>query len=490
MAIFDDSFEIRLASPDYQEDWGLVGDPIYATLNRYRSQAALLEMSVAADSPVRELLMRDGCAVQVKFRGNTEFLGHVYLRQGGVAEDSPLIVFARDETEVFDHTLAWVMPDPLTFTGSFGGIYSSGKIEAEEIKDYAQAFPDPWLDPGHFMWSLPYFGTGGFWDRQPPQAVGEFIGPMLLRNLARIGYERGTLFSGNVACSLDTAGVGASQKVVSDEAANLWEDKIDPVPWVASFPGMSPRFQTLREVVSVFQAWADEHSDTSFNTFVDGEIATGPYGIQVGYREGEPEYSVPLTVTAGTVVDGSWSVGEHTGSRIILGGPGEQEARLFQERRNPDRESYGRVIEVFKDATGAKLMAVNNTGYEGAPREYFVDANVPEPYQRTARQYFDQQGARYLADTGPETSVEVVLQESGEIYYGGESGYRLGQLVTVDLGWTEFKKRVERVTISLSREDGLKVFPYVGSEVSSTDEAAARALRALANAQRRTTSER
>ncbi|MDI6024459.1 hypothetical protein QBL02_13005 [Leucobacter sp. UT-8R-CII-1-4] len=493
MAILNDSLVIQLASPDYQEDWGTVGDPIYATLDRYRKQAGLFEMSVAADSPVRELLMRDGCAVRVMFRGRVEFMGHVYLRQGGVAEDSPVTVFAREETEVLDHTLAWVAPKPITLAGSFGGIYSSGSIEpAGTVKDYAQAFPDPWLDPGHYMWTIPFFYADDplAWGITKPQTVGAFIGTLMQLNLARVGYKRATLFSADSHMNMVSSSFGAPFKVVSDEAAASWERPVDPVPWVESFPGISPRFQTLREVANAFQDWADEHDDRSFNFYADGDIGIGSYGVRLGYRMGETPYPVPLSVTAGTVVDGDWSVSEHSGSRIILGGPGEQHARLFQERRNADRESYGRVIETFKDATGAKLTAINNTGYDGAPREYFVDDQVPDGYKQTARRYFDQQGARYLNESGPETSISVTLRESGEIYYGGEAGYRLGQKVTIDLGWIEFEKRVERVTISLSKTEGLRVLPYVGSEVATNDEAAARAMRALASHQRRTTSER
>lgn len=504
MPIYDDTLEIRLASPDYQEDWGVVGDPVYVTLDRYRRQAGVLELCIDADSPVRELLMRESCAVQVKFRGQVEFLGHVYHRAGkGVARDSPLVFYARDETETFDHTLAWVMPRPLSFPGSFGGLYSSGKIEAEQLTDSAQAFPDPWLDPGHYMWTMPYHASGNpgsWWDggsspTARPQTVGAFLAPLLFQNLERVGYTRGSLFFGSAQVSSNfftylTAAGQVSHKVISDSDRSAWVDPLKPVPWVSSFTGIAPRFQTLREVVSAFQAWADEHTETSFNVFSQGEIGVGAFGIRIGLREGQAEYPVPLSVDAGTVINGEWSIGEHTGSRVILGGPGEQEARLFQERRISEREASGRVIEIFKDATGAKLMAVNKEGFEGFPREYFVTATVADGYKTQARGYFNQQGERYLAEAAPETTVSFELQESGEIYYGGESGYQLGQLLTIDLGWMQFVKRLERVSISLTRTDGIKVIPFVGSDVATSDEAAARAMRALADNQRRNNSER
>lgn len=500
MAILNDSLEIRLASHDYQQDWGVVGDPVYAVLTKYRSQADMLELCVAHDDPVRALLMTEGCSVQVKYRGRVEFLGHVNLRQGGVSEDAPVTVFARDETEVFDHTLAWVMPSPKRFTGSWGGLHSSGNIEPLDRFDTGQAFPDPFLDPGHYMWTLPFQDATDptLWNSSPPYRAGDFIGSFLNRNIERIGYSRGTLFSGNTSIHPGTTGVlhdfyrGAPQRVLAETAWSDWysQGPFEAVPWPATFSGISPRFQTLREVVNVFQKWVDENYDASFNLFCDGQIGVGSFGIRVGYRATEGKYPVPLTVAGGTVVDGSWSISDHSASRVVLGGPGEQEQRIFQERRMPSREASGRVIEVFKDATGAKLTSANQAEYTDYPRYYFVDPSVPDAAKQRTRAYFDQRAERYLAEASPETSVEFTLRETSEVYYGGEGGYQIGQMVTIDLGWAEFEKRIERVTLSFTRTEGLSVTPLVGSEVSGNDEVQARALRALASAQRRNQSER
>ncbi|WP_336991021.1 Gp37-like protein [Leucobacter sp. VD1] len=497
MALLNDSLEIRLCSPDYQEDWGVLGDPMHVVLTRLRSSADVLEIGLDADSPQRELLMREMCGVVVRFRGKCEFIGHVYQRAGGVRPDAPITVYARSEDEVFDQTLAWVLPTPAVYSGSWAGLYSSSKIEAEAEKDTAQSFPDPFMDPGHYMWVWPYTDPATWTFRRKPIVVGELIAPMLVSNLKRVGYRRGTLWSVHPSTPegdglIEGSGInlsslfGAPYQVVD---AARWGSPTEAVPWAYGFDGFSPRFQTLREVMAAFQVWADQNTN-SFNVTASGEIGGGAYNVRIGYEACPDPYPVPLSVAAGTVVDGSWSTSEHTGSRVILGGPGEQEARLFQERQQLDREQYGRVIEVFKDATGAKLMSLNQTGYEFEPRWYFVDPDVPAGYKSRARSYFDQQGARYLAEAAPETEVSVELQETSEIHYGGESGYVLGQIVSIDLGWMVLRKRVEKVTITLSREDGLKVTPQVGSEVASSDEVQARALRAVADRQRRDNSSR
>lgn len=492
MALLTDSLEIRLCSPDYQEDWGVLGDPAHAVLTRLRSAADFIEIGVDAESPQRELLMRDRCGVLVRFRGRTEFIGHVYQRSGGLAPNAPITVYARAEDEVFDCTLAWVVPSPVQYSGSWGNLYSLAGVEPSAMLDSAQAFPDPFMDPGHYMWAWPYTNSATWMFMRKPGTIGDLIGPLLARNLARVGYfGRGTLRSESSTLTASGTGfqaaAGAPYAVVDTDQ---WESPTDTVPWAYGFDGVSPRFQTLREVIDEFRAWADRYTEKSFNLFSRGEIGAGTQGIQIGYEMCADTYPVPLSVSAGTVVDGDWSITDHTGSRVILGGPGDQEQRLFQERRLSVREQQGRVIEVFKDATGAKLMAVNQEGYEGFARAYFVDPAVPDGYKATARRYFDQQGTRYLGEAAPETTVSVELQETSEIYYGGESGYQIGQLVTIDLGWMQLKKRIEKVTISLTRTDGLTVSPQVGSEASSSDDVQARALRAVAVRQRRDNSER
>lgn len=494
MPIYDDSLDVRLCSPDFQEDWGVVGDPTTVVLAKSRSAAATLELTVEAGSPAYQILMREDCGVRVAFRGRCEFIGHVYLRRGGVAPDAPLTLWARDEAEIFDNTLAWVIPRPLTIAAGVGvgSWYSSGSIEPEAFADSAQAFPRLFLDGGHYKWQIPWVNwtlATPSWKFFPPRMVGHFIGSLLDANPTRIGYTRGSLWSEDSEFHLLNSGAGAPFYVVDEDAAATW-NPLDDAPWRASFLGMAPRFQTLREVVQVFQTWADANDERSFSLYSSGEIGAGPHEVRVGYRQNPEPYSVPLSVSAGTIVDGDWAVAAHEGSRIILGGPGEQEWRLFQERSLPERERTGRVIEVFKDATGANLTgSINNPNYE-PPREYLVDNNVSDYYKSRARAYFDQQGRKALAEAAPSTTVQVELQETQDIYYGGESGYQLGQKVTLDLGWSKVTNRVDRVTISLTRDKGLTVIPQVGDLVIDADEIYAQAIRAIANRQRRENAER
>lgn len=484
--LLNDTLEIRLCSPDFQEDWGVVGDPQSVTLDLTRKTASVLEMHVLASDPTWQLLLRENCGVQVRFRGRTEFLGHVYRRGGGVAPDAPMTVWARDETEEFDNTLAWVVPDRTQFAGSFGGIYSSGNIEPTEMLDQAQSFPDPWIDPGHYNWGWPYWNLPF-----SPYVVGNFIGPLISRNLKRKGYTRARLVSASDTSQQDMAsltGNGAGAPYEITKSANWLATQWTP-PWVDSFSGTTARFSTLREAVAPFMWWADLNTDESFSLFVDGQIGSD---VVLGYKKNPPEYSIPLSVQSGTVVDGDWTISEHSASRVVLGGPGDLRERMFSEYRVPAREEFGRVIEAFKDATGAQL-STDDTGesqYKGYPRSYFVDATVNDIYKQRVRNYMERAANGVFVEAGPQSGVSVELQETGEIYYGGESGYQLGQFVQIDLGWAQFRERVNKVTITLTRTDGLKVVPQVGEREDNADEAVAASLAALRARQRLNNSER
>ena len=488
MAIFDDTLEVRLCSPDYTEDWGPVGNPSTVVLTRTRHTPSVLELHVDADSPQWELLLREMCGVQVRFRGKTEFLGHVYTRRGGIQPDSPMQVWAREETEEFDNTLGWVVPERIQFAGSFGGIFSTGQIEPTELLDQAQSFPDPWIDPGHYNWGWPYWAMPF-----SPIEVGHFIGPMIVSNLRRKGYARSQLVSTDGATvrpmeNLFTNAAGAPFRVVEPDRDTWLSDRWTP-PWIGSFGGASVRFSTLREGVAPFMAWADIYTDDSFSLYADGEIGKG---VVLGYRRNPQPYQVPLSASAGTVVDGSWSISDHTASRVILGGPGDMRERMFAEFRAPDREDAGRKIEVFKDSTGISLQT-DDTGegqYEGWPRGYFIDPTVKEIYKERVRSNLLRAAQAVFNDAAPRRGISVELQETSEIYYGGESGYQLGQLVTVDLGWIKFAERVEQVTISLTTDNGLTVKPQVGDRDDDADDMYAQTLAALQATQRRNTSER
>lgn len=486
-----EDFEIRMCSPDFQTDWGVVGDPITATLVKVRTGPAIFDLTVSNDSPAAQYLRRSMCGIQVKFRGKVEFLGHVYDREGGILKSSTMTVWAAEETEVFDWTLA--APVPWTVAAGSGDVaawYSSGQIEPTALDDSAQAFPSNHESAGHYAWAYPFVSMAGF-----PSKVGEFLAPMLQANLARVGYDRGTVRSGgSAATSLANTGDGAPYTIVSD---TNWASGVTltPPPWVSGFDGMLPRFQTLREVVTPFMEWADENTERSFNLFVDGGIGQP---ITVGIRQAPAKYKTVLSEKAGTVVDGRWRSTDHTGSRVVLGGPGDVHERLFVERRYASRETTGRVVERFRDSSSAKLRyagldvpPVGDGAYAAYPRRYFLESRPTTREKAAVRASFAQTGGKELADSAAKYALSAVLQESGSVSYGGTAGYQLGQIVPIDVGADVPQTgRIEKVTISLTKANGLTVVPEIGSTLRGNSSKIASAVRAIANRSRRDASDR
>lgn len=488
--MFVEDLQVRLCSPDFQSDWGVVGNPIYVTLTRLRTSPGLLEIQIPGDSPTREYLLREMCGLEVRLRGRVEFLGHVYQRRGSITGDGPVTVYAREETEIFDHTLA--VPVPWVVPAADGELSwaSNGTIEPAALHDSAQAFPRDHESAGHYAWSYPFVSMPGY-----PAQVGEFLAPMLRANLSRAGYTRGTVRSGGYAASsLVNTGAGAPYTIVSNAS---WASGVTltPPPWIAGFDGILPRFQTLREVVEPFMKWADEHTERSFNLFVDGEIGQP---ISVGIRQAPITYPTVLSERAGTVLDGDWSMTDHVGSRIILGGPGEMHKRLFVERRNAAREKAGRVVERFREATAAKLRysgadeppAADGT-YAKWPRRFFLEARPTAREKAAVRSYFAQAGGKELSDTAATHTLSAALQESEGVFYGGMTGYQLGQKVLVDVGADLPQSgRIEKVTISLAQGSGLTVTPEIGEGIAGSDAQIARAVRAIATKTRRDASDK
>lgn len=508
MALLNDTLEIRLTSPDYLQDWGVVGNPLSVMLDLQRNAPSVLELTLAPDDPQLQYLLEKGCGVQVKFRGRVEFVGSVYSRRGGALPDAPVTIWAEDETAVLDHALAWPNPG-FAFKNPEFSQYTSGKLTPESPQDTAQSFPEPFVRTGHYDWALPflspagpYMSAGGYaWDWNPvygtgPQTVGMFVGPIVAVNLARLGYSRTQLSvkrANGARYDMNNpydCGWGCSKMIIVGEHQGGYDWELNKMPpWVDSFPGSEVRFSTLREAVLTFQAWADANDERSFSFEATADVSVAGAPRYLTFAEGPEAYPVELSVASGTVVDGEWSIGDHSASRLILGGPGDMGKRLLQQRNRLDREREGRVIETFKDATGVTLMRSASAEYEEWPSHYF-QSDAQQTYKNRATGYFTQSANKLFLETGPETGLSVDLQESESVYYGGDLGYRMGQRVTVDLGWRKFTDRINRVQIELSESNGLTVTPQVGSIEVNDDESRARALKALATRQRQQVAER
>jgi hypothetical protein len=162
------------------------------------------------------------------------------------------------------------------------------------------------------------------------------------------------------------------------------------------------------------------------------------------------------------------------------------------------REVGGRIVERFRDSTSVQLRYAGNDGPAGTTRtpadwarRYFVDPRPTAGEKAAVRAAFAQAGARELEATRSVYSLSAVLEESESVFYGGQTGYQLGQKVVLDVGaGLPTEARIERVTVSVTRAEGLRVVPEIGPDLDDTEGQVARAVRSLADNRRRDASDR
>lgn len=486
----DDELEVRILTPDFDEDLGVVGKFVRADMTLRRRDASELELTVDYDSEVLDLLRVENCGILVRLRGRVEFLGHVD-EERGTPEGAMFTVV--EETEEFDNTLAYPIPIPIGAGYGENGWYSTGAVEPTALEDSAQAFPVNHESAGHYPWA--FYGWDAF--GESPSTVGQFLAPMMALNFARKGYARLPILSGGSNPLLaDLGNAGAPYQIVTNPGWALGgAPPIGLPPWVSTFAGVLVRFQTLREVMLPFMDWADEFSERSFNMVV-AERAGG--GFYLGIDPGAERFPITLSEAGGTVIDYEWMRARHSGSRFVLGGPGDMHERLFVEHRVPARESTGHVVEVFKDSTSAGLRYRGEDSppeaqgeFAGWPRRYFRETYPLTREKNAARGYFRQSAAKSAAESAPEYNLEVVLQENDEVRFGGPDGLRLGQQVELDLrAGVPIVGRIETVVVEYTADNGLEITPAVGDGVIDSDQLLARAVRALARQRRQESSDR
>ena len=148
-------------------------------------------------------------------------------------------------------------------------------------------------------------------------------------------------------------------------------------------------------------------------------------------------YAETLTDVTGAVVEGSYAVHAPTLTRVICGASGKQEARIFRQFIDAEREAlWGMKIEEFLDCRDV---------------EYPSDSFSTEIAAR----------AQERLDEGAETvGIEAKLQESARWWVGRD--IRLGTTVTVQLGDGPVVSDLVREIQVETTPAGVRVTPLVG----------------------------
>lgn len=170
-------------------------------------------------------------------------------------------------------------------------------------------------------------------------------------------------------------------------------------------------------------------------------------GIGLRIRQAGPRYRLEaytptvwgntLTEASGSVLEWSWNKKPAQATRVIVGGSGSRELRVFREVKNTALET----------ATGRI-------------REHFTDGN-----DTTDPATLDNLGAQYLTSHGPALGLAVTLQESHDLIFGGERGLHVGDKVSLEVGPDLVVQDVLReATISWGADQGVSIDQKVGDQ--------------------------
>lgn len=162
-------------------------------------------------------------------------------------------------------------------------------------------------------------------------------------------------------------------------------------------------------------------------------------------------YPRKLTESAGIITE--WSVNRHapTATRVVVGGQGEAQVRVFRHiERVPTETAWGIKVERFRDARD-------------------VEDNLVL-YER---------GEQTLDEGAAKSGIAVTLSQTPNFRYG--SAVKVGDVVTLRVGpGIELTETLKEATLSWTRDDGWKATPRVGEKQDDPTSALSKAVRSIA----------
>jgi hypothetical protein len=160
-----------------------------------------------------------------------------------------------------------------------------------------------------------------------------------------------------------------------------------------------------------------------------------------------PVYPFTLTEESGVLQWWSWTASDATATRVVAGGGGDAESRLFAQVVNTGLESdYNDAIEVFR----------NGSSGDSGDSDAVKLAKLTSDAQET------------LDENVPKSGFAVRLSETGTFRYG-ENNLVVGALVTISVGGVTRTDYLREVTMTYSRDRGVEVTPVVGDIQDNPD---------------------
>lgn len=411
----DNPFGINIYGPDLRRR-STLGSPLSCVFTPRLNGIGTGQMYLSPRDPKLKYLLADGARVGVTYRGEPLVGGPVMNPEGTVKPDGQVLIQFQGDWRRLRNTAAWVNPtEPLTPTSltDSGQTVVTGTTQAGTTKGRS----------GYYRW----LANG---------SREEAIKSIVAQNLSRLQASRSWLPDTFIHPNLGRGGAPGDDRPTV-RMSNL-EEAIAPMLTAGN----------LR--AEMWQGRDEDH--WRFDVF---ETRTWP---------------LPLTVASGRVGEGKWSRTNPTATSIIIGGPGEEAARIWYAggTNTALEQRFGDVIEVVKDATNDAPEFPEDLADELEVYAYYLERPEISAADKAALvKLLTTSGSKALAEGAPVAGVSAQLIETPDWHFGGEDGYHLGDRATVQLGnGLEFTERFTECALSFSPDSGLKVTPTLGEKTA------------------------
>lgn len=389
----------------------------YSFAPRLNAQGSA-EIAVPSDAPINTLLRTPGTRLSCRYRGEHLMSGPLRTQQGPFITAAPSTIYSlQDDWRILVNTLAWVNP--------------GAPIEPTSLDSPGQAWQVSPGTSGTTAGQAQYYE----WPSSIISAEAAIKHLITVNAVTRLGRP---------VTVLPNEGRGGNARV-----AGLLPDI---------------RFQNIAEAIEILLEW----SGLVMSVWQDFDTPT----IYVDVREPSVWPQV-ITPSSGIITDGDWSRMAPDATRMVVGGPGQEAERAFWEVRDTTglESEYGDIIEVFRDATGAKLEWPADLAQDRKVAKYFrLRSDVDAAAKTAFTQYLTSAGRTGLAEGAPTSSLGVALMESEEFQFAGEHGIHLGDWLTASSNGIDITERITEATVTLTAKDGDRAIPVLGKRSDDPDQ--------------------
>lgn len=419
--------EVKVYAPDFSYRQDLPSVESLTFTPRFNAQGTG-ELHVPSDAPITEFLNVPGARYICTYRDEHLSSGQIRNPTGSLAPGGTTIYQLQDDWRIFANTIARPRPGQPAEVTSLTEIGQAWQTKAAGPVGSAKG------QSGYFLWPDDVSSAEA--------AVKHLITTNLVHRLAR---------PVTIAPNLDRGGDARAAGLIRNDAIrNVYLDV------------------ALEELL----AW----SGLGLRAYQ----RPGDRAITVDVWEPTP-WPQALDVESGIVIDPSWSRTDPEGTRILIGGPGEDAARAFYELADLELEDdTNDVIELFKDATQNPPTWPDALAEELKVFKYYALRPEVAAADRAAfRASLHRAGLEALDEAGLQIGVSAELAETESFHFGGSDGIHLGDPIVINAAGQPFADRLTAATLSLG-DSGFSVTPQLGAAPTDEDEEVWRAIGRLA----------